>query len=54
MGNERIGYARKIPEDTMLPFYEESCLPSLKGGINLSGVANVTAQGDNLLIEFVP
>ena len=51
-GNDFLGYARKIPEDVLLPFYEETNLPPIKFKVPLVLVSNVVVQGEKLVIVF--
>jgi hypothetical protein len=52
--NRSIGYARTLPEKTLLPFYQENNLPKLKREIDLTKIQNVFAPDNVLTIEFLP
>jgi hypothetical protein len=54
VGHRSIAYARSLPETTTLPFYHQEHLPEFKFNLLLSAISTVTAQGDNLLIQFQP
>lgn len=50
VGNNSIGYARSIPDNTSLPFHQPENLPALKYNILLSAIASITTQSDHLKI----
>lgn len=50
IGSDALAYARNIPEDTFLPFYEASSIPPFKCEVILSGIKNVYTQQELLTV----
>ncbi len=48
--NKSIGYARNLPEKTLVPVYQEANLPKLKREFDLTKIQNVFAPDQNLTI----